>query len=214
MICINAPSSIPTSRDGADRHRISSARSGFGSSRGSAGTGSPRRQAGRRHPIRRQHPLFAKCSRRKTRQRYLRQCEAPEPRHLWPAIVAATAAINAPTSIEKPVKNAPVAATLRAVSAAWRALTSASLALATTSSTRFWASAFKIRSRLFIQRHANRGGVRWPAQPPKLARQNFRRSNRARQVCKDSPLEQRGFELLVPPACATFANAGHTLSFA
>ena len=58
---------------------------------------------------------------------------------------------------------------------------------------------FKIRSRLFIQRHANRGGVRWPAQPPKLARQNFRRSNRARQVCKDSPLEGDGFEPSVPP---------------
>jgi hypothetical protein len=33
---------------------------------------------------------------------------------------------------------------------------------------------------------------------PKLARQNFRRSNRARQVCKDSPLEGDGFELPVP----------------
>jgi len=33
---------------------------------------------------------------------------------------------------------------------------------------------------------------------PKLARQNFRRSNRARQVCKDSPLEGDGFELSVP----------------
>jgi hypothetical protein len=33
---------------------------------------------------------------------------------------------------------------------------------------------------------------------PKLARQNFRRSNRARQVCKDSPLEEDGFELSVP----------------
>jgi hypothetical protein len=33
---------------------------------------------------------------------------------------------------------------------------------------------------------------------PKLARQNFRRSNRARQVCKDSPLEGDGFEPSVP----------------
>ena len=35
---------------------------------------------------------------------------------------------------------------------------------------------------------------------PKLARQNFRRSNRARQVCKASPLEGDGFELSVPLA--------------
>src|SRR6202030_3376379 len=33
---------------------------------------------------------------------------------------------------------------------------------------------------------------------PKLARQNFRRSNRARQVCKDSPLDGARFELSVP----------------
>ncbi len=32
------------------------------------------------------------------------------------------------------------------------------------------------------------------ARSPKLARENFRRSNRARQVCKDSPLEGDGFE--------------------
>jgi hypothetical protein len=39
---------------------------------------------------------------------------------LWPAIVAAAAAINAPTSIEKAAKNAAAAPVLRAVSAAWR----------------------------------------------------------------------------------------------
>jgi hypothetical protein len=31
------------------------------------------------------------------------------------------------------------------------------------------------------------------------------------EFAHDSALEQRGFELLVPPACATFANAGHSV---
>ena len=43
---------------------------------------------------------------------------------------------------------------------------------------------------------------------PKLARPNFRRSNRARQVCKDSPLEEIGFELVVP--CRSASRQGPT----
>jgi hypothetical protein len=62
----------------------------------------------------------------------------------WPAIVAATAAINAPISIENAVKNAMTAAVLRAVSAARRTLFSASFAFAITASTRFSASAWLI----------------------------------------------------------------------
>jgi hypothetical protein len=62
----------------------------------------------------------------------------------WPAIVAATAAINAPISIENAVKEAIAAAVLRAVSAAWRTLFSASFAFAITASTRFSASAWLI----------------------------------------------------------------------
>src|SRR5438309_4311450 len=54
-----------------------------------------------------------------------------------------------------------------------------------------------VETRLLVSRHLC---------GPKLARQNFRRSNRARQVCKDSPLEGSGFELPVP-RCALIVKS-------
>ena len=46
------------------------------------------------------------------------------------------------------------------------------------------------------------------ARGPKPARQDFRRPNRASQVCKDSPLKGDGFEISVPQCLAT-ADGGH-----